>query len=226
METGKESVTSLVGRGMPQNNQMSIPATTPQKTTALRFLFCVSQLLKRLLAVVVFDLPFATLNYINSAGVMSPTCELLLIVLAVKYLRIILLAVLVVGGIWLIGARILNPPNITEVQPSVTPTSRSVQVPADLPTYPDSTLVSAYETKQSGSGISMLYSSPDEMEVVINYFEDGLQQHGWVVTRGTETSTLAFSKDETNGLIAFTQDENGNVLISITIGGALNSPTL
>jgi hypothetical protein len=94
--------------------------------------------------------------------------------------------------------------------------------PEDFPLYSDNKVVDAWSVQgESVEGISILLTTPDSPQRVIDYYKNELDSSGWEKGELLEADgsfTLAFAKNNVEGFVGITKGHQELTEISITVG--------
>lgn len=102
--------------------------------------------------------------------------------------------------------------------------------PEDFPIYPEAKIESAFTSKgDEVKAMSVIWMASDSLDSVSAYYTSELARAGWIVNSTLEDEssvTLSFEKAGEQGFIGIGKQDDGFVIISVTIGASFERPTI
>jgi hypothetical protein len=147
-----------------------------------------------------------------------------------KRKRQILIALIFFLGLILLGKAILFVLALQsqEIKPSL-PANNSdsadtfpggiENLPAGFPVYQDSEF-NTFAVSDDGNGMSFIWESEDDTDLVFEYFKSRLRINGWTLSNDSSvgsSSAVSFEKNGNTGFLGVFKGSSGKTIISVTI---------
>lgn len=102
--------------------------------------------------------------------------------------------------------------------------------PEDFPLYPQAEIKDSFTTKgETAEAQSVIWGVDGTIEEVSGFYQTELSHKGWEIdltVDENESVIISFKKDRLNGFAGIGKSEEGEVIISVTIGTSYEEPSL